>query len=125
MAASYASQGQTEMESLLCGCTLCASVAVLASRTDECDRRRSEGEDRDGISLLDFVLKGTSIHADELYALSNVWIQRSRQGPWCNFYYFALLMMSRRWIAHGRRLGSSIVSRSERYGNYLTSMAHC
>ncbi|KAI0656103.1 hypothetical protein C8Q70DRAFT_1056972 [Cubamyces menziesii] len=40
---------------------------------------RSEGEDRDGISLLDFVLKGISIHADELYALANVWIQRSRE----------------------------------------------
>ena len=46
MAASYASQGQTGMESLLCGCTLCTIVAVLASRTDGCDRRRSEGEDR-------------------------------------------------------------------------------
>ncbi|KAJ8462149.1 hypothetical protein ONZ51_g11086 [Trametes cubensis] len=43
---------------------------------------RSEGEDREGIKLLDFVLKGTGIEADEVYALSNVWIHRSRQdGP--------------------------------------------
>ena len=42
--------------------------------------RGSEGQDRDGRTLLDFLLAGASMHADEFYALANVWIQRSRKS---------------------------------------------
>ena len=42
--------------------------------------RRSEGTDRDGHSLLDFVLQAANISPVEFKALATVWIERTRAG---------------------------------------------
>ena len=60
-----------------CTCTLCS---VALSSCVNVSYSRTEGEDRQAHSLLEFILKAVGMTRREFDGLANLWIQRCGEG---------------------------------------------